>query len=213
MKIILGLPQDHFAACSFLRQSLALSLVYEHALFNGPSGDNSVADLTARIDTLALLAIRDPDACTTALREAARIGSTDSVFATQTKQLLVSISAKLLFDGDVDIEVRDAAQEVIINFLSQEALKDINITILANSKQLYLPSGATTPLYSDKQLMLQGALLNFRTQDDSLRDDRLIKDFKQWVSQVRYALQDSNVSGIMSRYHQHSTDNFAAIRY
>lgn len=213
MKLILDLPQDHFAACSFLRQSLALSLIYEHALFNGPSGNNSASDLTARTDTFALLAIRDPDACTTALREAARIGSTDSVFATQTKQLLVSISAKLLFDGDVDIEVRDATQEVIINFLSQEALKDIKGTTFTDSKQLYLPSGTTTPLYSDKQLMLQGALLNFRTRDDSLRDDRLTKDFKQWVSQVRYALQDSNVSGIMSQYDQHPSDNFPAIRY
>ncbi|KAG9837049.1 hypothetical protein KCU98_g4087, partial [Aureobasidium melanogenum] len=192
MNIILDLPRDHFAACSFLRQSLALSLIHEHALFSGPSSDNSAADLTARIDTLALLAIRDPDACTTALREAARIGSTDSVFATQTKQLLVSISAKLLFDSDMDIEVRDAAQEVLINFLSQGAAEDVKRTIFTDSKQVYLPSSATTPLYSDKQLILQGALLNSRAQDDSLRDDRLTTDFEQWVSQVRYALQDSN---------------------
>jgi hypothetical protein len=173
---------------------LALSLIYEHALFSGPSSDNSAADLTARIDTLALLALRDPDACTAALREAARIGSTDSVFATQTKQLLVSISAKLLFDSEVDVEVRDAAREVLINLLSQGAAEDVKRTIFTNLKQLYLPSSATTPLYSDKQLILQGALLNFRAQDDSLRDDRLKTYFEQWVSQVRYALQDSNVS-------------------
>lgn len=197
MNIILDLPQDHFAACSFLRQSLALSLIHEHALFNGSSGDSSVANLASRIDTLALLAIRDPDACTTALREATRIGSTDPVFATQTKKLLVSISAKLLFNGDVDIEVRDAAQEVLINFLSHGASADVKETIFTGSKQLHLPSSATTPLYSDKQLILQGALLNFRAQDDLPGDDQLITDFEQWVSQVRYALQDSNVSRII----------------
>ncbi|KAG9563701.1 hypothetical protein KCU71_g6527, partial [Aureobasidium melanogenum] len=192
VNIILDLPRDHFAACSFLRQSLALSLIHEHALFSGPSTDNSAADLTARIDTFALLAKRDPDACTTALREAARIGSTDPVFATQTKQLLVSVSAKLLFDSEVDIEVRDAAQELLINLLSQGAAEDVKRTIFTDLKQLYLPSSATTPLYSDKQLILQGALLNFRAQDDLLRDDRLATDFERWVSQVRYALQDSN---------------------
>ncbi|KAG9564645.1 hypothetical protein KCU71_g5793, partial [Aureobasidium melanogenum] len=192
MNIILDLPRDHFAACSFLRHSLALSLIHEHALFSGPSSDNSAADLTARIDSLALLALRDPDACTAALREAARIGSTDSVFATQTKQLLVSISAKLLFDSEVDVEVRDAAQEVLINLLSQGAAEDVKRTIFTDLKHLYLPSSATTPLYSDKQLILQGALLNFRAQDDSLRDDRLKTYLEQWVSQVRYALQDSN---------------------
>ncbi|KEQ67672.1 uncharacterized protein M437DRAFT_38503 [Aureobasidium melanogenum CBS 110374] len=192
MNIILDLPRDHFAACSFLRQSLALSLIHEHALFSGPSSDNSAADLTARLDTLALLAIRDPDACTTALREAARIGSTDSVYATQTKQLLVSISAKLLLDGDVDIEVRDAAQEVLINLLSQGAAEDVKKTVFTDLKQVYLPSGVTTPLYSDKQLILQGALLNFRAQDHLLRDHRLTEDFEQWIVQVRYALQDSS---------------------
>ncbi|KAH0369828.1 hypothetical protein KCU65_g2939, partial [Aureobasidium melanogenum] len=192
MNIILDLPQDHFAACSFLRQSLALSLIHEHALFSAPTNDNLAADLTARIQTLALLAVRDPDACTTALREAARIGSTDSVYATQTKQLLVRISAKLLFDSDVDIEVRDAAQEVLINLLSQGAAEDVKRTIFKDLKQAYLPSSATTPLYSDKRLVLQGALLNFRAQDDSLRDDRLTTDLEHWVVQVRYALQDSN---------------------
>ncbi|KAH0008136.1 hypothetical protein KCU78_g11404, partial [Aureobasidium melanogenum] len=192
MNIILDLPRDHFAACSFLRHSLALSFIHEHALFSGPSSDNSSTDLTARIDTFALLALRDPDACTAALREAARIGSTDSVFATQTKQLLVSISAKLLFDSEVDIEVRDAAQEVLINLLSQGAAEDVKRTIFIDLKQLYLPFNATTPLYSDKQLILQGALLNFRAQDESLRDDRLTTDFERWVLQVRHALQDSN---------------------
>ncbi|KAK6007001.1 hypothetical protein QM012_006009 [Aureobasidium pullulans] len=192
MNIILDLPQDHFAACSFLRQSLALSLIHEHTLFSGPSGHSSTEDLTARIDALALLAVRDPDACTTALREAARIGSADPVFATQTKQLLIGASAKLLFDGNMDIEVRDAAQEALINLLSQGATEDVKATIFTDLKQLHLPSSATTPLYSDKQLILQGALLNFRAQDDLLRDNQLARDFVQWVSQLRYALQDSN---------------------
>lgn len=213
MNIILDLPQDHFAACSFLRQSLALSLIHEHALFSGPSSDNSTADLTARINILALLAVRDPDACTTALRETARIGSIDPVYATQTKQLLVSISANLLFDGDVDIEVQDAAQEVLINLLSQGAAEDIKRTIFTDLKQVHLPPSVTTPLYSDKQLILQGALLNFRAQDDSPRDNQLTTDFEQWVAQVRYALQDSNVSRTLSWSHRDPADSLLAIRY
>jgi hypothetical protein len=199
MKIIMDLPRDHFAACSFLRQSLALSLIHEHALFSGPSKDDLAADLTARSDIFTLLATRDPDACVTALREAARIGSTDSVYATQATELLVNISAKLLSHDGVDIEVQDAAQEVLVNLLSQDAGEEVKKIALTSLKRSYLPSSAITPLFGDKRLILQGALLNFRSQDELPVDDELARDFEAWVPQVRRALQDSNVSNTITQ--------------
>ncbi|KAI4724759.1 hypothetical protein E4T49_07502 [Aureobasidium sp. EXF-10728] len=192
LNMVLDLPADHFAACSFLRQSLALSLIHEHALFSGISKESSSADMSARIETFVLLAKRDPDACTTALREAARVGATDLVYAIETTELLVKVSAKLLFDESVDIEVQDAAQEVLVSLLSQGVVENAKTAILTNFKESYLPSSAATPLFGDKRLILQGALLNFRSQDDSLKDDQLTKDFGRWVAQVRHALQDSN---------------------
>jgi hypothetical protein len=194
MKIILDLPRDHFAACSFLRQSLALSLIHEHALFSGLSKDNLAADLTERSDVFTLLATRDPDACVTALREAARIGSIDSVYASQATELLVNVSTKLLFDDNVDIEVQDAAQEVLVNSLSQGAGEEVKKIALMSFKRSYLPSTAVTPLFGDKRLILQGALLNYRARDGLPADDELAGDFEAWVPQVRRALQDSNVS-------------------
>ncbi|KAI4846217.1 hypothetical protein E4T44_05183 [Aureobasidium sp. EXF-8845] len=188
MKIVLDLPRDHFAACSFLRQSLALSLIHEHALFSGPSKNNTAADLTVRSDIFTLLATRDPDACVTALREAARIGSTNSVYATQATELLVNISAKLLSDNTLDNEVQDAAQEVLVNLLSQGAGEEVK-------KISYLPSTAVTPLFGDKRLILQGALLKIQAHDQSSSDDALTRDFAAWVPQVRRALQDSNNPG------------------
>ncbi|CAD0106145.1 unnamed protein product [Aureobasidium uvarum] len=188
LNMVLDLPPDHFAACSFLRQSLALSLIHEHALFSGLSKDNSSADMTARVETFKLLATCDPDACTTALREAAKIGASDLVYATETTELLVNVSAKLLFDESVDIEVQDAAQEVLVSLLSQGAVE--KNAIYTSFKGLYLPTSAATPLFGDKRHILQGALLNFRAQDDSLKDDRLTGDFGRWVSQpfdTRYA--------------------------
>jgi hypothetical protein len=213
MKAILDLPPDHFAACSFLRQSLALSLIHEHALFSGPSKDNLAADLTARSDIFTLLAARDPDACATALREAAKIMSTNSVYATQATELLVNISARLLLDNGVDIEVRDAAQEVLVNLLSQGGGEKVKKIVLTSLKQSYLPSSATTPLFGDKRLVLQGALLSFRAQDGLQSDGELTKDFELWVSQVRRALQDSNVSNIKTWNQGVSTDSLLAIRH
>jgi hypothetical protein len=199
MKVIMDLPQDHFAACSFLRQSLALSLIHEHALFSGPSKDNLAADLTARSDIFTLLAARDPDACATALREAARIMSTDSVYATQATELLVNISARLLLDDGVDIEVQDAAQEVLVNLLSQGAREEVKKIVLTPLEQSYLPPSATTPLFGDKRLILQGALLSFRAQDGMQLDGKLAIDLRVWVSEVRRALQDSNVSDVITQ--------------
>jgi hypothetical protein len=173
---------------------LALSLVHEHALFSGPSKDNLAADVTARSDIFTLLATQDPDACVTALREAARIGSTDPVYATQATELLVNISAKLLSDGDVDIEVQDAAQEVLVNLLCQAAREEVKKVVLTSLKRSYLPSRAITPLFGDKRLILQGMLLNFRAQNGLRADAELTRDFEAWVPQVRRALQDSNVS-------------------
>ncbi|KAI5238409.1 hypothetical protein E4T43_07441 [Aureobasidium subglaciale] len=192
MNILLDLPQDHFAACSFLRQSLALSLIHEHALFTGPSKYNTSADLTARIDTFALLATRDPDACTSALRETARLGSTNHFYAAQTTELLVAVAAKLLHDDDVNIEVQDAAQEVLVSFFSQGAADDVKKAFLVNLKTSYLPSNAATPLFGDKRLILQGALLNLRAEDESLRNELLARDFGAWVVQVHDALRDIN---------------------
>ena len=194
MKVILDLPRDHFAACSFLRQSLALSLIHEHALFSGISKNTSTVDLTARLDVFTLLAVRDPDACATALREAARIGSTNSVYATQTTELLVNVSAKFLLDDGVDIEVQDAAQEVLVALLSQGAGEEIKKIFSTDSKQSYLPSSAATPLFGDKRLILQGALLNSRAQEGLPADSELTHQFETWVSQVHSALRDSNVS-------------------
>ena len=213
MKIILDLPQDHFAASSFLRQSLALSLIHEYALFSGLSDDRSAADLRARLDIFALLASRDPDACTTALREAARIGSTDSVYATQTTELLVKVSANLLFNDAVDIEVQDAIQEVLVTLLSQGAEDEIKKIWFTDLEQPYLPSSAATPLFGDKRLILQGALLNFRVQDGSPGDSELTFKFETWVSQVRSALCDSNVGFEPSQNCVTSTDNFPAVRH
>jgi len=213
MKIILDLPQNHFAACSFLRQSLALSLIHEYALFSGLSEDRSATDLRARLDIFALLASRDPDACTTALREAARIGSMDSVYATQTTELLVDVSANLLFNDAVDIEVQDAAQEVLVTLLSQGAEDEINRTFSTDLEQPYLPSSAATPLFGDKRLILQGALLNFRVQGDLQADSELTRKFEAWVSQVRSALSDSNVGFEPSQNRETSTNSFPAVRH
>ncbi|KEQ95613.1 hypothetical protein AUEXF2481DRAFT_79436 [Aureobasidium subglaciale EXF-2481] len=192
MNILLNLPRDHFAACSFLRQSLALSLIHEHALFTGPSKSNTSADLTARVDTFSLLATRDPDACTSALRETARLGATNHVYAAQTTELLVAVAAKLLHDDDVDIEVQDAAQEVLVSFFSQGAADDVKKTFLVNLRTSYLPSNAATPLFGDKRLILQGALLNLRAEDESLRNEPLARDFGAWVVQVHGALRVIN---------------------
>ena len=194
MNIILNLPQEHFAACAFLRQSLALSLVHEYAVFSGPTNDNSAADVSARVDTFLSLAARDPDACATALREAARIGTTDQVYAAQATNLLVNISSRLLFDASVDIEVQDAAQEVLKVLFSEGAAEIIKKAIFVDLKRLYLPCSAATPLFSDKRIILQGSLLNLRAEDESLRDGQLTEDFDRWVLQVRNALYDANVS-------------------
>ncbi|THY29528.1 hypothetical protein D6D00_03503 [Aureobasidium pullulans] len=191
MNIILDLPQEHFAACAFLRQSLALSLVHEYAVFSGPTNDNSAADGSARVDTFVSLAARDPDACATALREAARIGIADPVYAAQATNLLVNISSRL-FDASVDIEVQDAAQEVLKVLFSQGAAEIIKKAIFVDLKKLYLPCSAATPLFSDKRIILQGSLLNLRAEDESLRDGQLTEDFDRWVLQVRNALYDAN---------------------
>lgn len=196
MEVILDLPRDHFAACSFLRQSLALSLIHEHALFSGPSKDCSAAYLKARSDTLVLLATRDPDACTTALREAARIGFTDVVYATQTTELLVNVSANLLSDSGSDIEVQDAAQEVLVTLLTKGAVDEVKKIFSTVTGKSYLPSSAVTPLFGDKRLVLQGAMLDWRAQDALPADRELTTDFETWVSHVRSALQDSNVGYI-----------------
>lgn len=140
------------------------------------------------------LAARDPDACATALREAARIGIADPVYAAQATNLLVNISSRLLFDASVDIEVQDAAQEVLKVLFSQGAAGIIKKAILVDLKKLYLPCSAATPLFSDKRIILQGSLLNLRAEDESLRDGQLTEDFDRWVLQVRNALYDANVS-------------------
>lgn len=163
-------------------------------MFSGLSKDGVTAELLARLDIFALLAVRDPDACATALREAARIGSMDSVYATQATELLVNVSAKLLLDVAVDIEVQDAAQEVLVTLLSQGAGEEVKKIFCTGSQQSYLPSSSATPLFGDKRLILQGALLNFRAQDGTLADSELAKEFETWVAQVRSALRDSNVS-------------------
>ena len=210
MNIILDLPGDHFAACSFLRQSLALSLIHEHALFSGPSKDQLAANLTAKSDVFARLAIQDPDACTTALREAARIASTDSVYATQTTELLVNVSANLLLDSGVDNEVQDAAQEVLVTLLSQSAGDEVKQIFSTGFKQSYFPFSAATPLFSARRLILQGALLDLRVTDALSETSELAKDFEAWVSQVRSALQDSNVSFVTSETQETPTDRFLA---
>ncbi|KAI5194462.1 hypothetical protein E4T38_09568 [Aureobasidium subglaciale] len=150
------------------------------------------ADLTARVDTFSLLATRDPDACTSALRETARLGATNHVYAAQTTELLVAVAAKLLHDDDVDIEVQDAAQEVLVSFFSQGAADDVKKTFLVNLRTSYLPSNAATPLFGDKRLILQGALLNLRAEDESLRNEPLARDFGAWVVQVHGALRVIN---------------------
>ncbi|KAI5235931.1 hypothetical protein E4T42_09591 [Aureobasidium subglaciale] len=150
------------------------------------------ADLTARVDTFSLLATRDPDACTSALRETARLGATNHVYAAQTTELLVAVAAKLLHDDDVDIEVQDAAQEVLVSFFSQGAADDVKKTFLVNRRTSYLPSNAATPLFGDKRLILQGAFLNLRAEDESLRNEPLARDFGAWVVQVHGALRDIN---------------------
>jgi hypothetical protein len=211
MKVILDLPRDHFAACSFLRQSLALSLIHEHALFSGISKDNLSADLTARLDIFALLAVRDPDACSTALREAARIGSTDSVYATQTTELLANVSANLLSKKGVDIEVQDAAQEVLVTLLSLGAEEEVKKIFSTDPKQSYLPSSTTTPLFDDKRLILQAALLDSQAQDGPLADSGLTGDFEAWILQVRSALQGSNVSYTIPQNRETSTNGVPAI--
>ncbi|KAL2035004.1 hypothetical protein VTO58DRAFT_100921 [Aureobasidium pullulans] len=192
MNILLALPQEHFAACAFLRQCLALSLIHEYAVFSGPTNDNSAADVSARVDTFLSLAARDPDACATALREAARIGTADQVYAAQATNLLVNISSRLLFDASVDIEVQDAAQEVLKVLFSEGAAEIIKKAIFVDLKRLYLPCSAATPLFSDKRIILQGSLLNLRAEDESLRDGQLTGDFDRWVLQVRNALYDVN---------------------
>lgn len=195
MNIILDLPQDHFAACSFLRQSLALSLIHEHAVFSGPSNKNLSEETSAKIETFASLARRDPDACATALRQAASIGSENAVYASQTTELLARISARLLFDDAiVDIEVQDAAQEVLRQLFSHGATDVVRSVIIGDLKSLSLPTSKVTPLFSDKRLVLQGALFNFKMEDESLQTTVSEPDFQEWVVEVRSALQESNVS-------------------
>lgn len=140
------------------------------------------------------LAARDPDACATALREAARIGTADPIYAAQATNLLVNIASRLLFDASVDIEVQDAAQEVLKVLFSQGAAEIIKKAIFVDLEKLYLPCSAATPLFSDKRIILQGSLLNLRAEDESLRDGQLTEDFDRWVLQVRNALYDANVS-------------------
>lgn len=203
MNIILDLPRDHSAACSFLRQSLALSLIHEYAVFSGPSNTNSSAELTGKLQTFALLAIRDPDACATALREAARISSIDPVYASQTAELLAKVSAKLLFEAEIaDMEVQDAAQEVLKALFSQGAANTVRGAIPRDLEKTYLPSSTATPLFSDKRLILQGALLNFRAEG-GLHTPSLAEDFKGWVWRVRNALQEANVSRISHQIISH----------
>jgi hypothetical protein len=195
MNLILNLPREHFAACSSLRQSLALSLIHEYAIFSGPSNESTQADLQARISTFTQLAARDPDACTTALTEAARLCRIDSTYASQTMQLLAEVSISLLHNSDIiDMEVQNAAQEVLTTLFTSNKADVVQKIITQDTRKAYLPFDARTPLFSDKRLVLQGALLSIRAEDETLQTKELADAFSRWVLQVSNALQEMNVS-------------------
>lgn len=138
----------------------------------------------------------DADACATTLVEAAKLCITSEKFRKLSGELLTRLSAKLLFASDrtVDLEVQAAAQDVLVALLNSQEVDAVEVALRGEAPSLYLPINAATPLFQDKRLVLQGALLELRFCRTEADDRSLSNDFEDWVRSIRSALHENNVS-------------------
>lgn len=175
-----------FAAHSALRQSLAHATIQEFACSSNPQSFTS----------LSALAKKDPDACASALFEAAKLCDGNNKYCQRTDELLLKLCAELLFDSNsiIDHEVQAAAQDVLLVLLNSEQSGDVQAVLRKEVETLHLPANAATPLFQDKRLILQGALLELRFDGAEVLNRSLPGDVADWVIAVKSALHDDNVS-------------------
>jgi len=185
---LLSLPASQSGAYSSLRESLAHAAIHEYAVFAGSS-----IDVEKTVEAFADLARADPDACATALQQAAKDCASQQRFAQSTADLLSKICAKLLFSLDIsDIEVQAAAQDTVLSLLEAGQTHVVRNVFCRDLKTLYLPHSAATPLFQDKRIVLQGALIGFRLAGAEVPDRSLPDDLQEWVLQVRNAAKEEN---------------------
>ncbi|GAB7354530.1 hypothetical protein MBLNU459_g4993t2 [Dothideomycetes sp. NU459] len=185
---ILKLPQDVFASYSFLRQSLGKLLISEMPLSQNDDKNNIKV-----ISTIIRLAERDPDACTTMLNEAKKLCSNNVLFKTLAHPILSDVCATMLFRSQaLDLEVRAAAQEVILALLDSQQAEAVRGTLLIRTEELYISSDDATPLFQDQRLILQAALLEIRLCRNEDSDHSLTVDFEEWVAALGGALHEDS---------------------
>lgn len=186
---------DLFAAHSAVRQSLAHATLQEGAYIRSSGGDGNDP-----FDALVKLAQSDSDVCTTVLAEASQLCKISERFRKLAGEVLTKICTKLLFDNEkpVDLEVQTAAQDSLVALLDSQQTETIQGVIREEVESLYLPINAATPLFQDKRLVLQGALLELRFAGAEVSERSLPQDFGDWMVSLKSALHEDNVSNPVS---------------
>lgn len=195
LSVLLDMKRDTFAASSALRQSLAHATLQEAAYLE--SLDQ--ADPESLIAIVNLAHSDDADACATMLVEAAKLCTSSERFRNLAGDLLTWVSINLLFDTIqvVDLEVQAAAQDVLLALLDSEQCDSVQEVLRSEVTSLSLPMNAATPLFQDKRMILQGALLDLRFAREETRGSSLPDDFANWVKLIQSALHEENVSNII----------------
>lgn len=188
---VLELSQDVFAANSSLRLSLANLLISQI-----PSVHLERGNTAESIAIILKLAKRDPDACTTMLEQAKKLCTNSLRFLTLACRTLSEICTSVLFDSSAtsDLEVRAAAQDLILALLASHQAGTVRGILMLKTDRLRLPLDNATPLFLDKRMVLQAALLEFRLSDEDPSDRSLAADLQAWTLTLGAALHEDNVS-------------------
>lgn len=209
LNVILELPQGKHAAISSLRQSLAHLLISQIPLLQSDHDSN-----VNFVPTILSLAERDPDACATMLERAKRLCIDNRQFCELACPILSEICTAVLFQAyaATDLEVRAAAQDVILTLLDSQQAGMVRDTLSKKVDSLHLPADNATPLFQDKRLILQAALLELRMINEDQSGRSLAADLAEWTSMLEAALHEDNVSDAR-QFLTAPTDTPPAIRY
>lgn len=191
MNALLVLDRDTFAACSALRQSLSHAALQENAYLQSTGNTDP-----AYLPSLLQLSTSDGDACTTMLIKAAKLCNTSDKFRSLSAELLSTLCTRLLFgqDASKDVEVQSSSQDVLLALLDSKQSATVQEVLRRDTDVLHLPNNAATPLFHDKRLVLQGALLELRFGGAEASGRSLSDDFKDWTVSIGEALHEDNVS-------------------
>ena len=199
---LIHLEHNTFAAHSGLRQSLAHATLQEAVYLHQGIESEALSCL------VRLARSPDADACAYMLVQAAKLCASHGKFRALASGLLTALSAKLLFDerASVDIEIQAAAQDVLLALFDSDQAGKVQQILQQVAQNLYLPINASTPLFQDKRMVLQGALLELRFCGVEATGRSLPDDFADWVMSLKPALHEDNVSSSNFKAAREHTD-------